>query len=161
MTDTKIFTISNINKIVSSLHKSRKSIVLVGGCFDLLHIGHIKFLEEAKKHGDVLVVLLESDDKVRRLKGKNRPLFTATERAKVLSSINFVDYLVVLPFTNSDADYENIITQIRPSVIALTQHDLHLAKKRGHATRVGAKLVVVPHFKTHSTSKLANMLGIN
>ena len=62
-------------------------IVLVGGCFDILHLGHVVFLEKAKKEGDVLVVLLESDEKVRFLKGKGRPVHTQSERAEILSAL--------------------------------------------------------------------------
>lgn len=161
MTEVKIFPESKIGKIVSQLQKSGKSIVLVGGCFDILHVGHVKFLDLAKRYGDVLMVLLESDEKVRSLKGKNRPLFTVAERAKVLSALVPVDYVVILQLTKNDNDYEKIIKKIRPKVIAVTEQDPHLTKKRDHAASVSAKLVVVPHIKTHSTSKLAQMLGIS
>ena len=134
---------------------------MVGGCFDVVHLGHIKFLQEAKRYANVLVVLLESDEKVRKLKGKNRPLVKAEERAKVLSSLVPVDYVVILPMTKSDSDYEKLVLQIHPSVIAVTEHDLLIVKKRSHATLVGAKLVIIPHINTHSTSSLAQMLGIN
>lgn len=161
MTNAKVFPDNKIGDYAALLRKSGKSIVLVGGCFDIVHVGHIKFLEEAKRHADILIVLLESDEKVKKIKGNSRPLFTAIERAKVLSSINFVDCVVVLPYTKKDTDYEKIIAQIRPSVIAATEHDPHIAKKRNHAARVNAKLVIIPHINTHSTSTLAQMLGIN
>ena len=151
----------DLNQLYAFLAKKHKSIVLVGGCFDIIHIGHIKFLQEAKKHADVLVVLLESDEKVQKLKGKNRPLFKVEERAEVLSSLKPIDYVVILPMTKSDSDYEKLILQIHPSVIAVTEHDPLIVKKRSHAIRVGAKLVIIPHINTHSTSSLAQMLGIN
>lgn len=161
MTDARVFPNSKIGEITTILHNNGKTIVLVGGCFDVVHVGHVKFFEQAKRHGDILIVLLESDEKVRELKGKNRPLFIVSERAKLLSSLVFVDYVVILPFTKSDTDYEKIISQIHPSVIAVTEHDPNLAKKRDHASRVGAKLVTIAHINTHSTSSLAQKLGIN
>ncbi len=73
--------------------------VLVGGCFDLLHFGHIKFLEEAKKSGDYLVVALESDENVRRTKGETRPIHTQEQRKAMLESLTCVDEVIMLPPT--------------------------------------------------------------
>src|SRR3989344_8872455 len=83
-------------KISKEFREQGKRIVLVGGCFDILHLGHIKFLESAKKLGDCLFVLLENDESVLRLKGKDRPINNQTERAQDLSSLSIVDYVVLL-----------------------------------------------------------------
>src|SRR3989344_3259410 len=108
-------------RISKKLRDKEKSIVLVGGCFDILHLGHIKFLESAKKLGDILFVLLESDESVLGLKGKDRPINNQIERAQVLSSLSIVDYVVLLPLMKTDRDYDKLITYIKPAFIATTK----------------------------------------
>ena len=140
--------------------KSEGRIVLTGGCFDILHIGHVRFLSEAKKMGDYLVVLLESDEKVKELKGKNRPVFIQKERAEVLSALGSVDLIVLLPMMENDSDYLNLLMKIKPDIIAVTEDDPHIEKKRFQAKEVGGELKIISLTKTFSTSKLANILGM-
>ena len=140
--------------------KSKGRIVLTGGCFDILHIGHVRFLSEAKGTGDYLVVLLESDKNVKELKGKNRPVFTQEERAEMLSSLWSIDLIVLLPMMKNDSDYLNLVTKIKPDVIAVTENDPHIEKKRRQAEEVGAMLKIISLTKTFSTSKLAKILGL-
>jgi len=92
-----IKTIEEIEEIVKELKKQNKIIVTTNGSFDILHIAHINLLEKAKKEGDVLIVLLNSDESVRRNKGSNRPIIPENERAHIISSIRFVDYVVIFP----------------------------------------------------------------
>lgn len=137
--------------------KKKGKIVLVGGCFDILHPGHIIFLEKAKKVGDYLVVLLESDKKVRILKGINRPVHNQKDRAKVLSAIKYVDLIIPLPFLEKDQDYDQIIAKISPDVIATTQGALDNHFKKRSAKKVGAKLkFVTKMIGNHSSSKIIN-----
>ncbi len=140
--------------------RSANRIVLTGGCFDILHVGHVRFLSEAKKMGDYLVVLVESDKKVKRLKGENRPLFIQKERAEMLSALGSVDLIVLLPMMESDIDYLNLVKKIKPDVIAATEHDPQIEKKRRQAKEVGGELKIVPFTKTFSTSKLAKILEV-
>ena len=133
--------------------------VLAGGCFDILHIGHVRFLSEAKKMGDYLIVLLESDEKVKRLKGKSRPVFIQKERAEMLSALQCVDLVVLLPMMENDSDYLDLIHKIRPDIIAVTENDPNIQKKQGQANEVGGKLKIVSYTKTFSSSKLAKILG--
>ncbi|MCR4263595.1 MAG: adenylyltransferase/cytidyltransferase family protein, partial [Candidatus Roizmanbacteria bacterium] len=79
--------------------------VLVGGCFDLIHYGHITFLSEARKQGDYLIVALESDENVKKYKGPNRPIHKQAERAEMLRSLRMVDEVVELPEMKEDYDY--------------------------------------------------------
>lgn len=131
-----------------------KKIVLVGGCFDVLHPGHVIFLEKAKKEGDILVVLLESDQKVRQLKGISRPVHSQKERAKVLSALRFVDTVVMLPFMKKSLDYDDLISKIKPDVIAATFGENNADHQRV-ASKVGAKLKFVTKIiGNHSTSKI-------
>jgi rfaE bifunctional protein nucleotidyltransferase chain/domain len=140
--------------------KNKGKIVLTGGCFDILHIGHVKFLSEAKGAGDYLIILLESDKKVKELKGKNRPVFIQRERAEMLSALGSVDLVVLLPMIEDDGDYLNLAMKIKPDIIAVTEDDPHIEKKRGQAKEVGGELKIIPLTKTFSTSKLAKILGV-
>lgn len=135
-------------------------IVLVGGCFDLIHYGHIKFLEEAKSHGDYLIVALESDENVRKMKGDARPIHSQKQRKEMLEALSFVDEVIALPPMNSDEEYADLTTRIKPHVIAVTEGDPILEKKTHHAETVGARLVVIPKIHTPSTSQLAKLLGL-
>jgi len=133
--------------------------VLVGGCFDVLHLGHIRFLKKAKSLGNYLVVLLESDENIKKLKGVNRPFHNIKERREVLESIKHIDKVIVLPKHVNDKTYDNLIKKIRPDVIATTEGDLLINKKREQAKSVGAKLKIIKKYKSHSSSKIADLLG--
>ena len=137
-----------------------KKIVLVGGCFDLLHFGHISFLKQAKALGDHLIVALESDENVRHMKGDARPIHTQAQRKEMLESLSFVDEVIALPAMHGDRDYYELVRNIKPSIIAVTQGDTSLVKKREQAEEIGANLVEIPKIHTPSTSQLAKLLGL-
>lgn len=134
--------------------------VLVGGCFDFIHFGHVSFLKAAKNMGDWLVVALESDENVRRMKGPTRPIHTQEQRKTMLESLRFVDEVIALPPMNSDVEYAELVARVAPFVIALTQGDSMEEKKRQHAARIGAEIVIVPKVHTPSTSQLAKLLEL-
>ena len=154
----RIVKLKGLKMLLPIENKGR--IVLTGGCFDILHIGHVRFLSEAKKMGDTLVVLLESDEKVKTLKGKSRPVFIQKERAEMLSALESVDLIVLLPTTENDSDYLNIMIKIKPDIIAVTENDPQIEKKKDQAKEIGGKLKIISHIKTFSTSKLAKMIGV-
>jgi rfaE bifunctional protein nucleotidyltransferase chain/domain len=141
--------------------KNKGKIVLTGGCFDILHIGHVRFLSEARRMGDYLVVLLEGDKRVKKLKGKKRPVFIQKERAEMLSALESVDLIILLPMMEKDSDYLNLVMKIKPDIIAVTENDPLLEKKRSQAKEAGAKLKVISFTKRFSTSKLAKILGVD
>ena len=134
--------------------------ILVGGCFDILHYGHIKFLGDAKKLGDHLVVALESDENVRRMKGAMRPIHTQEQRKAMLTSLRVVDEVILLPPMNTDEEYAKLVTDIHPAILALTEGDSMEDKKRMHAKLVSALVVVIPKIHTPSTSQLSKLLGL-
>ena len=154
--------IVDLQGLETFLRKERRGrIVLVGGCFDILHIGHVNFLSEAKKMADTLVVLLENDAKVKKLKGKNRPIFTQEIRAEMLSALICVDLVVVLPLMEHDSDYINLVMKIEPDIIAVTEKDPRIEKKKRQAETAGGELRVIPLVKTLSTSALAKIIGVD
>ena len=154
--------IVNLQGLKTFLPRGNKGrIVLTGGCFDILHLGHVRFLSEAKKMGDYLVVLLENDKNVKKLKGKNRPVFIQKERAEMLSALGSVDLIALLPTMENDTDYLDLVMKIKPDIIAVTENDPHIEKKRGQAKQIGGELKVIPSIKTLSTSALAKIVGVD
>ncbi|MCX7941139.1 MAG: D-glycero-beta-D-manno-heptose 1-phosphate adenylyltransferase [Endomicrobia bacterium] len=108
-----IISLAKLKKIVERLKKQNKIIVFTNGCFDIIHKGHIKLLKKARSLGDVLVVGLNTDASVKKLKGKNRPVNSEIDRAEVLDSIRFVDYVV---FFNELTPYK-LITELKPHIV--------------------------------------------
>lgn len=140
---------------IKKLKKAGKSIVLVGGCFDVLHPGHIIFLQKAKNCGDVLVVLLENDQRVKDLKGVGRPVHNQKQRAFTLSALRVVDCVVMLPFMEKAEEYDRIIKKIKPDIVAVTSGDQSNIHKKRSAKIVGAQLKYVTRIiGNHSTSRI-------
>lgn len=154
----KMLTINQAIEVGKRLRQNGKSIVLAGGFFDILHIGHIKFIENAKKFGDYLFLFLE-EDKKSRIKGKNRPINSQKERAIILSALKDIDFVVLLKkMTNNDI-YDNIISQIAPSVIATTYPDPAIEHKIRQAKLVNGKVeYVIKRISKYSTTRLANLI---
>ena len=111
--DEHIKTWDEISSIISELKNNDKKIVFTNGCFDILHIGHVKYLEKAKNFGDILILGLNSDNSTHRLKGKNRPINTQDDRAYILASLEVVDYVVIF---NEDTPLD-LIKLIKPDVL--------------------------------------------
>jgi cytidyltransferase-related domain len=111
--DKIISSRDNLRSILERLRAEGKIIVFTNGCFDIIHVGHIKILFEAKKQGDILIVGINDDDSVKRLKGKDRPILPLSARQVILASIEAVDYVV--PF--SEDTPENLIKEIEPNVL--------------------------------------------
>jgi len=111
--DQHIKNWDEISSIVNELKNKDKKIIFTNGCFDILHIGHIKYLEKAKSFGDILILGLNSDESIRRLKGENRPINTQDDRAYILASLEVVDYLVIF---EEDTPFE-LIKLIKPDIL--------------------------------------------
>lgn len=108
--------ISQFDKIatdLASLKSQNKKVIFTNGCFDLLHVGHIRYLQEAKKLGDVLVVGVNSDASVKRLKGPTRPVQIESDRAEILAALSCVDFTVI--FTEDTP--ENLIKSVKPDIL--------------------------------------------
>lgn len=144
--------------LVGGPARNAKRIVLAGGVFDILHFGHVEFLRKAKALGDILVVALESDANVKRLKGSRRPIQSQDRRRKILESLRFVDKVIILKDKMTDADYRALVNKVRPSVVAVTAGDPMFKKKMEQAAGVGAKIAVIPKVKEASTTRIAKLL---
>jgi rfaE bifunctional protein nucleotidyltransferase chain/domain len=158
MTGT-IITPAEVRAVSVRLHSDSKRIVLAGGCFDILHAGHVLFLEQAKASGDVLFVLLESDEHIRKIKGADRPINTQSNRATVLAGLAAVDYILLLPPIIDDQTYDSLISQIKPAIIATTTGDVNRRHKDRQAGQIGATVLdVIEQLPGHSTSVMVTKL---
>lgn len=108
-----IVSLKKLKHIVLNLKKENKKIVFTNGCFDIIHLGHITLLKKAKSLGDVLVVGLNSDDSVKNLKGKERPIIKEKDRAEIVDSIKYVDYVVIF----DELTPYKLITELKPDVL--------------------------------------------
>ena len=109
----KIKPLSRLIKVISSLKKSGKKIVFTNGCFDLLHYGHAKYLEEARNKGDILIVGINSDASIRRIKGEKRPVVEEKSRMRLVAALESVDFVVLF---KEDTPL-NTIKKIRPDIL--------------------------------------------
>ena len=149
-----ILNSQELNKL-SELKRAGRKVVLVGGCFDILHTGHIEFLKSAKKIGNILVVMLESDRKVSNLKGKNRPANSQKDRAAVLSNLPFVDYVIRLIYLPKDNDYEMLVKLLKPDIIAVTVGGHVFEWEKTYMNSIGGKIVeVIPRIDEYSTTEI-------
>ena len=104
----------NIGNVVTTLKAEGKKIVFTNGCFDILHVGHVRYLKEAKALGDILILGLNSDCSVKSLKGPNRPINNESDRADVLSALKAIDYVVIF----DEKTAENIVGEFKPDIYA-------------------------------------------
>ncbi len=107
-----VLTREEASEVVKKLKEQGKKVVFTNGCFDILHVGHLRYMNEAKECGDVLIVGVNSDDSVRRLKGPTRPINSEDDRAEMLCGLKAVDYAVI--FTEDTPN--NLIEELKPSI---------------------------------------------
>ena len=147
-------TLDEAVALADRLRAERKRIVLANGCFDLLHVGHIRYLQAARDLGDVLFVGINSDAAVARLKGKGRPLMPAAERAEILMSLRAVDHVVV--FEEDTAD--RLIASLKPNVHAKGTDWSGVLPEEATVRKIGGRVAFVGDPKDHSTRDLIGLI---
>lgn len=158
-TQRKIFSPEQLAQPLQKIHERNQKIVLVGGCFDILHIGHLVFLEQAKKQGDILIVFLEADEKIKKTKGPHRPINSQVDRAHLLAAFELVDYVITLPAEMPNEKYDALVMQIKPAIIATTKGDAYRFHKERTAGLVDAAVIdVTGPVKDQSTTRVLNIL---
>ncbi|HEX3270087.1 MAG TPA: adenylyltransferase/cytidyltransferase family protein [Ktedonobacterales bacterium] len=137
-------------------------LVVVTGVFDLLHVGHLRFLCAARELGSRLVVGVESDERVRRWKGPDRPIQTQEDRCELLSALRVVDDVFIIEGERVEPDYYvELLRPLHARYLAVTADDPFLEAKRAAMAEIGVELrVVIPRVENYSTSHLITLLGI-
>ncbi len=153
---TKVKALEEITAIVSQHQKAGRKVVFANGCFDLLHVGHIRYLEAARALGDVLVLGLNGDESVRLLKGSGRPLMRQEERAEVLSALECVDYLVLF----DDLTAHGILEKLEPDIHAKgTDYTRETVPEKDTVLSYGGSIAIVGDPKDHSTKELLRQIA--
>lgn len=155
----KILTTDQAPELGNILSQEKKRVVLAGGCFDILHIGHLSFLQMAKNAGDVLCLLLESDETIAASKGPKRPINKQQDRASMLAALSIVDYIFLLPPGMSDEAYDTLVFAIKPAIIATTKLDPTLRHKQRQASALGAQIIESEQIENQSTTKIVTLLN--
>lgn len=142
------------NRVIARVAISRKNgarIILANGCFDLLHVGHIRYFEGARALGDLLIVGINSDEQVRALKGEGRPFMAERERAEIVASIRAVDIVTIFP----EPTVEELIRAIRPDIHAKgTDYTEETVPERDVVRSYGGRVAIVGDPKDHSTTEM-------
>jgi len=130
-------------------------VVLANGCFDIIHVGHVRYLEDAATHGDLLVVAVNDDDSTRWLKGEGRPIMPAVERAEILSAMRFVDYVLI--FSGDTVD--DVLRVLRPDVHAKgTDYTVESVPEIETAREIGCVTVITGDRKDRSSRGIISRL---
>ncbi|HEY9500417.1 MAG TPA: adenylyltransferase/cytidyltransferase family protein, partial [Pyrinomonadaceae bacterium] len=141
---------------VNDLRKNGASIVLANGCFDVLHVGHVRYLHAARELGDVLVVGINSDEQVRLQKGVGRPVMDATERAEIIASLAAVTFVTVF----DEPTVAELLLALKPDFHAKgTDYTEDSVPEKDVVRSYGGKVAIVGDPKNHSTSKILLRLG--
>jgi rfaE bifunctional protein nucleotidyltransferase chain/domain len=149
--DSKILQREQLRRRVEQWRKTGDSITLANGCFDLLHVGHVRYLHAAKQLGERLIVAINSDDSVRALKGDGRPIMPAEERAEILAALADVDAVVIFP----EKDVRALVREIRPDVQAKgTDYTAATVPERDAVEECGGRVEIVGDPKDHSATAI-------
>jgi rfaE bifunctional protein nucleotidyltransferase chain/domain len=154
-TSHTVLQISDLKKIVDLAKSTDKKVVFTNGCFDIIHGGHIEFLEKAKALGDILILGLNSDESVRGIKGEGRPIKTQDERANILSALKYVNYITIF----DEATPENLIREIRPDIL-VKGNDYKVDDVVGKeiVEGYGARVELIPIVKGLSTTNTVEQI---
>ncbi len=147
----KVISREHAAEVAREARQAGKRVVLANGCFDLLHVGHLRYLQGARAAGDLLIVGINADESVRRLKGEGRPLLPADDRGRLVASLEAVDYVVVF----SEDNVRNLIAELRPHFHAKgTDYTTATVPERDAVAAAGGQVVIVGDAKEHNTRDL-------
>jgi len=154
----KIVTAEQASAFGKEMRDKERKLVFTNGCFDLLHVGHVRYLQAARALGDALIVAINGDESVRVLKGDGRPLHRAEDRAEVIAALESVDRVVIFPEVRAT----NLLEMVRPAVYVkggdYTKSTLH-ADERAVLERIGTEIRILPFEAGHSTSGLLKKIA--
>jgi D-glycero-beta-D-manno-heptose 1-phosphate adenylyltransferase len=150
-TRDKILSRSGLDEVIEEHRRARRKIVFANGVFDLLHVGHVRYLQAAKAQGDVLIVGVNSDSSTKALKGNGRPILTERARAWLVAALVAVDYVVIF----DEPNVESLLREFQPDVHAKgTDYTPDSVPERDLAALLGIRVAIVGDPKHHSTREL-------
>jgi D-glycero-beta-D-manno-heptose 1-phosphate adenylyltransferase len=151
----KILTREQLKRRVEKWREAGEKITLANGCFDVLHVGHVRYLHAAKELGGKLIVALNSDDSVRALKGEGRPHMPENERAEILCALSDVDAVVIF----SELDVRTLICEIHPDIQAKgTDYTANTVPERDVVVELGGRVEIVGDAKDHSATAILRLM---
>ncbi len=152
----KYHPLDRLAGIIRTERSRGRSIVLANGCFDLIHVGHIRYLEEAKAQGDILVAALNSDASVRRLKGEGRPILPESERAEILAAFSCVDFVTIF----KEDTVEQVLLTLKPDVHAKgSDYTTDTVPEKETVRAYGGRIAITGGPKVKNTSELIRQIG--
>ena len=152
---SKIVSREKLREFLTAAKLRGQRVVLANGCFDTLHVGHVRYLAGAKEQGDILVVGVNADASMRPLKGPGRPILDENARALLVAGLRVVDYVLIFPEPN----VEKLLEELRPDVHAKgTDYAPDTVPERAVATRLGIRVAIVGDPKEHSTRALLDAI---
>ncbi len=155
---SKVKTLPEISTLVSNLKKDGNTVVFANGCFDLLHVGHIRYLEAARALGDILVLGLNGDKSVQQLKGPGRPLMNQEERAEILAALECVDHLIIF----DEPTAKKVLETLQPDIHAKgTDYTRETVPERETVLAYGGSIAIVGDPKDHSTKEFLRQIAEN
>ena len=144
-------------KTVAEARAAGLRIVLANGCFDVLHVGHVRYLAGARSEGDLLIVGVNSDEQVREQKGEGRPILPATQRAEIVAALESVNYVTIF----DEPTVEELLLALRPDVHAKgTDYTVDTVPEREVVKSYGGRVAIVGDPKDHSTSEILSQMGV-
>ena len=150
---SKIVSRERLRELLAEHKRTGAKIVFANGCFDTLHVGHVRYLEGARREGDILVVGVNSDSSVCNLKGPGRPILPESARADLVAALRAVDYVVLF----SEPNVESLLEFLHPDVHAKgTDYSVDTVPERATAARIGIRVAIVGDPKDHSTRDFLN-----
>jgi rfaE bifunctional protein nucleotidyltransferase chain/domain len=157
-TSARILERDQLVERINAAREKGACIVLANGCFDVLHVGHVRYLEAAKALGDLLVVGINSDEQTQRLKGEGRPLISQTQRAEIISAIQAVDFVTIF----EEPTVEQLLLALKPDIHAKgTDYTVDSVPERDVVRSFGGRVAIVGDPKDHSSSEMIEKLAVS
>lgn|SRR5574344_462382 len=152
----QILSRKNISEFVSNLQKAGKTVAATNGCFDILHVGHVRYLQKSKSFADYLIVLLNSDKSVKSIKGEGRPINTELDRAEVLTALNCVDFVAIF----DEDSPATLLDEIKPDVYTKgADYTMETLPERDIMIKNGTKVEFIDFVQGKSTTNIINKIN--